>query len=108
MDGQDRHVVKIGEACQIVGVSRRTIYNWLHTGKVEYKRTPSGAIRIYEDTLWRGKDHMVSERQAWGTASSQVRQAKRQAAKVEATKVSNPTSRGGNAEWQALGDEDRG
>jgi excisionase family DNA binding protein len=36
-----------------VGVSRRTIYNWMAAGKVEYVRTAGGAVRIFEDTLWR-------------------------------------------------------
>jgi hypothetical protein len=34
-------------------VSRRTIYNWMAAGKVEYVRTAGGAVRIFEDTLWR-------------------------------------------------------
>ena len=37
-----------------MGVSRRTIYNWMAAGKVEYVRTAGGAVRILEDTLWRG------------------------------------------------------
>jgi excisionase family DNA binding protein len=36
-----------------VGVSRRTIYNWISAGKVEYVRTAGGSIRIFADTLWR-------------------------------------------------------
>jgi predicted site-specific integrase-resolvase len=34
-------------------VSRRTIYNWISAGKVEYVRTAGGAIRIFADSLWR-------------------------------------------------------
>jgi predicted site-specific integrase-resolvase len=34
-------------------VSRRTIYNWISAGKVEYVRTAGGSIRIFADTLWR-------------------------------------------------------
>ena len=41
------------KACEAVGVSRRTIYNWISAGKVEYIRTAGGSIRIYADTLWR-------------------------------------------------------
>jgi excisionase family DNA binding protein len=41
------------KACEIVGVSRRTIYNWLASGKLEYVRTAGGSVRIYVDTLWR-------------------------------------------------------
>ena len=41
------------KACEAVGVSRRTIYNWITAGKVEYIRTAGGSIRIFADTLWR-------------------------------------------------------
>ena len=41
------------KACELVGVSRRTIYNWLSSGKVEYVRTAGGSVRIFVDTLWR-------------------------------------------------------
>jgi excisionase family DNA binding protein len=43
------------KACELVGVSRRTIYNWLLSGKIEYVRTAGGSVRIFVDTLWR--DH---------------------------------------------------
>jgi excisionase family DNA binding protein len=49
----DRKAISITQACQSVGVSRRTIYNWMAAGKVEYVRTAGGAVRIFEDTLWR-------------------------------------------------------
>ena len=41
------------KACELVGVSRRTIYNWLSSGKIEYVRTVGGSVRIFVDTLWR-------------------------------------------------------
>jgi excisionase family DNA binding protein len=41
------------KACELVGVSRRTIYNWLASGKIEYVRTAGGSVRIFVDTLWR-------------------------------------------------------
>jgi excisionase family DNA binding protein len=41
------------KACERVGVSRRTIYNWIAQEKVEYVRTAGGSIRIFEDSLWR-------------------------------------------------------
>ncbi|HVC21695.1 MAG TPA: helix-turn-helix domain-containing protein [Vicinamibacterales bacterium] len=41
------------KACEMVGVSRRTIYNWLASGKIEYVRTAGGSVRIFADTLWR-------------------------------------------------------
>ena len=39
------------KACELVGVSRRTIYNWLSSGKIEYVRTAGGSVRIFVDTL---------------------------------------------------------
>ena len=49
----DRKILSIAKACELVGVSRRTIYNWISGGKVEYVRTAGGAVRIFVDTLWR-------------------------------------------------------
>ena len=49
----DRKTISIMKACELVGVSRRTIYNWIASGKVEYVRTAGGAVRIFADTLWR-------------------------------------------------------
>lgn len=45
--------VNIDQAAEIAGVCRRTIYNWLKTGRVTFVRTPSGSIRIDPDTLFR-------------------------------------------------------
>jgi excisionase family DNA binding protein len=52
----DRQTLSIMKACEAVGVSRRTIYNWISAGKVEYVRTAGGSIRIFADSLWRDKD----------------------------------------------------
>lgn len=49
----ERETLTIMKACEVVGVSRRTIYNWISAGKVEYVRTAGGSIRIFADTLWR-------------------------------------------------------
>ena len=49
----DRKTISIMKACELVGVSRRTIYNWITTGKVEYVRTAGGSVRIFVETLWR-------------------------------------------------------
>ena len=53
------------KACDLVGVSRRTIYNWLSSGKIEYVRTAGGSVRIFADTLWR--DPQRSARQPGDT-----------------------------------------
>ena len=52
----DRQTLSIMKACEVVGVSRRTIYNWISAGKVEYVRTAGGSIRIFADSLWRDPD----------------------------------------------------
>ncbi len=49
----DRTTVSIPKACELVGVSRRTIYNWIASGKIQYVRTAGGSVRIFADTLWR-------------------------------------------------------
>ena len=54
----ERKTISIMKACDLVGVSRRTIYNWIASGKVEYVRTAGGAVRIFVDTLWREPAHV--------------------------------------------------
>jgi excisionase family DNA binding protein len=49
----ERKTISIMKACELVGVSRRTIYNWIAGNKVEYVRTAGGSVRIFVDTLWR-------------------------------------------------------
>jgi excisionase family DNA binding protein len=55
MEGEvvERKAISIMKACELVGVSRRTIYNWISAGKVEYVRTAGGSVRIFVDSLWR-------------------------------------------------------
>ena len=48
----DRQTISIRKACELVDVSRRTIYNWMASGKVETIRTAGGSVRIFVDTLW--------------------------------------------------------
>jgi excisionase family DNA binding protein len=57
----DRQTLSIMKACEVVGVSRRTIYNWIAAGKVEYIRTAGGSIRIFADSLWRAPGPRSSE-----------------------------------------------
>lgn len=49
----ERQTISIAKACELVGVSRRTLYNWIAAGRVEFIRTAGGSIRIFVDTLWR-------------------------------------------------------
>ncbi len=57
----ERQTISIMKACELVGVSRRTIYNWIAAGKVEYVRTAGGSIRIFVDTLWRSPDGTIRD-----------------------------------------------
>lgn len=54
----ERKTVSISKAGELVGVSRRTIYNWMAVEKVEYVRTAGGSVRIFADTLWREPQQM--------------------------------------------------
>lgn len=51
-----RPTVTVLQARELAQVSRRTIYNWLKAGKLEYVRTAGGRLRIFEDSLWRPAD----------------------------------------------------
>jgi excisionase family DNA binding protein len=46
-----RRYLTVDEAAAIVGVSRRTIYNWMYAKRVTVWRTPSGSPRIDRDSL---------------------------------------------------------
>ena len=55
----DRKTISINRASELVGVTRRTIYNWIASGKVEYVRTAGGSLRIFVDTLWHTPEHLA-------------------------------------------------
>jgi excisionase family DNA binding protein len=63
----ERKTISIMKACELVGVSRRTIYNWLSSGKIEYVRTAGGSVRIFVDTLWRDpqRSDQLAVQSAW-------------------------------------------
>jgi excisionase family DNA binding protein len=61
----DRKTVSIPRACELVGVSRRTIYNWISGGKIEYVRTAGGSVRIFVDTLWREPHSHAEDATGW-------------------------------------------
>lgn len=64
MNAVERPTVSIPKACELVSVSRRTIYNWISSGKVQYVRTAGGSVRIFTDTLWRSPE---MTRETWTT-----------------------------------------
>jgi excisionase family DNA binding protein len=59
----ERKTVSIPRACELVSVSRRTIYNWIASGKIQYVRTAGGSVRIFADTLWREPNAVSPEGQ---------------------------------------------
>jgi excisionase family DNA binding protein len=61
----ERKTVSIPRACELVGVSRRTIYNWIAGGKVQYVRTAGGSVRIFADTLWREPGEQAAPAVEW-------------------------------------------
>src|SRR5258705_13422342 len=66
----DRQTLSIMKACEAVGVSRRTIYNWISAGKVEYVRTAGGSIRIFADSLWRDPNARPAAARSVGDAAT--------------------------------------
>jgi excisionase family DNA binding protein len=74
----ERKTISIMKACELVGVSRRTIYNWLSSGKIEYVRTAGGSVRIFVDTLWRDP-HRTTERPAGSQTTWQPAEGRNQA-----------------------------
>ena len=58
----DRKTISIRQACELLDVSRRTIYNWMASAKVEYIRTAGGSTRIFVGTLWRAPDDTAVSR----------------------------------------------
>jgi excisionase family DNA binding protein len=56
----DRKLVTIMKACELACVSRRTMYNWLGSGKLEFVRTVGGSVRIYADSLFRATERRTA------------------------------------------------
>lgn len=50
-----RNYITVADAALQLRVSRRTIYNWMHGGKLPYKRQPGGRRLIFKQDLldWR-------------------------------------------------------
>lgn len=43
--------MRVNDVTKIYRVSRRTIYNWMDSGKVEWGQGPSGKRYVYVDSL---------------------------------------------------------
>lgn len=51
-----RRLVTVKQAMKECEVTRRTVYNWVVRGQVQWVRTPGGPIRIYADSLYRSPE----------------------------------------------------
>jgi excisionase family DNA binding protein len=49
----NEETLSIKETQVKMGVSRRTLYNWMNAGKVKFIRTAGGAPRILASSLFR-------------------------------------------------------
>ena len=58
----ERKTVSIPRACELVGVSRRTIYNWIAERQGPVRPDRRRSVRIFADTLWREPDGPADER----------------------------------------------
>lgn len=50
---REREWLSISEAARHMGCARRTIYNWMESGKLDIRRTVAGSVRIWEPSLWK-------------------------------------------------------
>lgn len=55
-DPTKRPTLNVNQAADAAGVSRRTIYNWLRAGKLEFVRTAGGSLRIFSYSLFRSQE----------------------------------------------------
>lgn len=46
-----RETLTIRRAAERLQVSKRSIYNWMRHGRVEFTRSASGTVRIFADSL---------------------------------------------------------
>lgn len=58
-----RKLLSVNEVQDMAGVSRRTVYNWMNAGLVDFILTPTGIRRIYADTVFRNvPDHIKARK----------------------------------------------
>lgn len=58
---QGRQIVSVNQACSMVGVSRRTMYNWMASGRVKYVRTAGDMRRVFVDTLYKSSPQPAAQ-----------------------------------------------
>lgn len=55
-------LLTVTQACRFIGVSRRTLYNWMNDGRLPYVRTVSGMRRVNKEDLFLKKDNHGTEK----------------------------------------------
>ena len=51
--------VSLDQACQILQVSRRTVYNWIREGRLQTIRTLGGSQRVLVDSVRHAAGELV-------------------------------------------------
>ena len=53
--------VSLEQACQMLQVSRRTVYNWIREGRLETIRTLGGSQRVLLESLRQAAGHIHTQ-----------------------------------------------
>ncbi|MBI5411395.1 MAG: helix-turn-helix domain-containing protein [Nitrospirae bacterium] len=47
----DKLLLRVGEAAQVLNVSRWTIYRWVEEGRLEATKIGKGSLRVFHDSV---------------------------------------------------------
>lgn len=47
----DKSLLRVGEAAQVLNVSRWTIYRWIEEGRLEGTKIGKGSLRVFRDSV---------------------------------------------------------
>jgi hypothetical protein len=51
-DFAEGELLTVGQVSRTAGVTRRTVYNWIHDGACEVVLSPKGTMRVVGSSLW--------------------------------------------------------
>ena len=67
----EKHLLRVGEAAQLLNVSRWTIYRWVEEGRLEATKLNKGSLRVFHRSLTALVDgNRMDEYEATRTARS--------------------------------------
>ena len=55
-----RKSLLVPQVCELLGVSRRTVYYWIEKNLVQFTRV-RGSVRVYQDSLMSGSEIFVTK-----------------------------------------------